>query len=52
MKNLINEFKCIIWPSKKQVKKEFLLVVIASIIGIGFIEVINIFITCAISLFL
>ena len=42
MKDLINEFKGVIWPNKKQVKKEFIIVLISSIIGIGFIELINI----------
>lgn len=41
MKQLISEFKGIVWPSKKQVKKECMLVLIVSIIGIIFIELIN-----------
>ena len=41
MKQLINEFKGIIWPNKKNVKKEFIIVIISSILGILFIEVIN-----------
>lgn len=41
MKQLISEFKGIVWPNKKQVKKECILVIVASIIGVGFIELIN-----------
>lgn len=52
MKELINEFKGIIWPNKKQVIKEFLLVIIASIVGIGFIELINILMSTIFSLFM
>ena len=41
MKLLINEFKGIIWPNKKQVKKELLVVIIYSIIGLLFILGVN-----------
>ena len=41
MKSLINEFKGIIWPNKKQVIKEFWTVIIGSVVGVGLISLIN-----------
>lgn len=45
MKQLINEFKGIVWPNKKIVKKEFIIILVASILGIIFIELINLIIS-------
>lgn len=41
MKNIVNEFKGIIWPSKKRVWQEFWIVILFSIIGMLFISLIN-----------
>lgn len=41
MKKLINEFKGIIWPSRKKVWHEFWIVILFSILGMVFISLIN-----------
>jgi preprotein translocase SecE subunit len=47
----VNEFKSVVWPSKKQVGKEYIIVAVASIISIGFIELINLLMASVLSLF-